>query len=256
MLRIEAVHNDLLIEVLHVEVGAQRDVHFIGHIEPPEFLAVRTVGDAVVELRGNGVAADHVYVIDQGVGGHDRPYILHCGAYAHGGEGGCVGLFVQTDNLQIAETVIHELRPPFFACFVTAKGVFLIGVGRPRVEILHIHAAVGIEAFAAPQTDFLSGPALQAETILARKVASEIHHTQRIASAADGLHTDSRPFLHHPQRFVHTAAQHAVTAHSAVRTLEMGRHDVHRLPLREVRIRIADAGNLQSGVIILTAPPV
>ena len=67
LLGIEAVADDFLIEVLHVEVAVERDVHLVGHVEPAEFLTLRTVGDGVVELRGDGVAADDVNLVDERV---------------------------------------------------------------------------------------------------------------------------------------------------------------------------------------------
>lgn len=92
VLCVEAVHDDLAEELAHVEVVGERVEHLVGHVEPPELLAVGAVGDAVVELRGYGVAADDVYVVEQLVACLERAIVVHAGAYAHGGEAVGVGL--------------------------------------------------------------------------------------------------------------------------------------------------------------------
>ena len=68
LLCVEAVEDHLFVERLHGKVHVERGVHLVGHVEPAQLLAVGAVGDAVVELRGNGIAADDVDVVDEWIG--------------------------------------------------------------------------------------------------------------------------------------------------------------------------------------------
>ena len=152
--------------------------------------------------------------------------------------------------------MVHELRSPRLSLFIAAEGIDLVRVGRTCVEILHVDRAVGVETLAAAQADLLPGTSLEAEAVLSGEVAAKIDHAQGVTAALDGLHLDCRPLLDHTQRFVHAAAQGAMSAHAAVGALEMWREDADVVPGREVDGRVVEFRNDEASVVVLAAPPV